>query len=51
MLDDHKKDVAEATAARDSTNDEKLKKLLTEIVPTLQKHEDTAQKLVDGQKK
>lgn len=51
MLDDHKKDVAEATAARDSTTDDKLKKLLTEIVPTLQKHEDTAQKLVDGQKK
>jgi putative membrane protein len=51
MLDDHKKDIAEATAARDSTNDEKLKKLLTDIVPTLQKHEDTAQKLVDSQKK
>ena len=51
MLDDHKKDVAEATAARDSTTDDKLKKLLTEVVPTLQKHEDTAQKLVDNQKK
>jgi len=51
MLDDHKKDVAETTAARDSTTDDKLKKLLTDIVPTLQKHEDTAQKLVDGQKK
>jgi putative membrane protein len=51
MLDDHKKDVAEASAARDSTNDEKLKKLLTDVVPTLQKHQDTAQKLVDSQKK
>ena len=38
MLDDHKKDVAETTAARDSTNDDKLKKLLTEIVPTRQEH-------------
>jgi hypothetical protein len=38
------------TSARDATNDEKLKKLLTELVPTLQKHEDTAQKLVDTKK-
>ena len=51
MLDDHKKDVSEATAARDSTTDEKLKKLLTELVPTLQKHQETAQKLVDSQGK
>jgi putative membrane protein len=50
MLEDHNKDVAEATAARDATNDEKLKKLLTELVPTLQKHQDTAQKLVDTKK-
>jgi putative membrane protein len=50
MLDDHKKDVAEVTSARDATNDEKLKKLLTELVPTLQKHEDTAQKLVETKK-
>ena len=51
MLDDHKKDVAEATSARDATNDEKLKKLLTELVPTLQKHQDAAQKLLDTTKK
>jgi putative membrane protein len=47
MLDDHKKDVAEATAARDKTTDDQLKKLLTELVPTLQKHQDTAQRIVD----
>jgi putative membrane protein len=51
MLDDHKKDVGEATSARDSTTDDKLKKLLTELVPTLQKHQDTAQKIVDSQGK
>ena len=50
MLDDHKKDVDEATAARDATGDAKLKKLLTALIPTLQKHKDTAQKLVDGTK-
>lgn len=48
MLDDHKKDVAEMTQARDSTEDAQLKKLLTEVVPVLQKHLDTAQKIVDG---
>lgn len=49
MLDDHKKDVAETTQARDSTDDAKLKKLLTDVVPVLEKHEQTAQKIVDGQ--
>lgn len=48
MLEDHKKDVAEASAARDSTTDEKLKTLLTGLVPTLQKHLDMAQSIVDG---
>jgi putative membrane protein len=47
MLADHRKDVAAVTAARDSTSDPKLKRLLTEILPVLQKHQDTAQKLVD----
>jgi putative membrane protein len=51
MLEDHKKDVAAATDARDNTTDDKLKKLLTTIVPVLQKHLDTAQKLVDTQGK
>jgi len=48
MVDDHKKDIDEVTKARDTTSDEKLKKLLGEILPTLQKHEDTAQKIVDN---
>ena len=51
MLADHKKDIAEATDARDSTTDPKLKSLLTAMLPTLQKHADTAQKIVDQQKK
>jgi putative membrane protein len=47
MLADHKKDVAAVTAARDSTSDPKLKRLLTDLLPVLQKHEEIAQKLVD----
>ena len=49
MVDDHKKDIAEVTEARDSTTDPQLKKLLSDVLPTLQKHEDTAQKIVDSQ--
>jgi putative membrane protein len=51
MLDDHKKAIAAVTDARDNTPDEKLKKLLTDLVPTLQKHEDTAQKIIDAEAK
>ncbi|HEY4186433.1 MAG TPA: DUF4142 domain-containing protein [Polyangia bacterium] len=51
MLDDHKKDIAEVTTARDGTTDDKLKKLLTAMLPTLQKHEDTAQHIVDASPK
>jgi putative membrane protein len=51
MLDDHKKDIAEVTDARDNTADSKLKKLLTDLLPTLQKHQDTAQKIVDAETK
>ena len=47
MLEDHKKDVAEAKAARDSTNDPKLKALLKSTIPVLEKHQEIAQKLVD----
>ena len=49
MLDDHKKDVDEATEARDKTSNPKLKKLLAGLVPKLEKHRATAQKLVDGE--
>ena len=48
MLDNHQKDLAFAKSARDATSDDKLKKLLTDIVPVLQKHRDIAQKLVDS---
>ena len=47
MLDDHKKDIAEAKAARDTTGDAKLKALLTSTIPVLEKHREIAQKLVD----
>ena len=45
MLEDHTKDVAEATAARDATKNPKLKRLLTALVPKLEKHKATALKL------
>lgn len=47
MLDDHEKALASAKSARDATSDDKLKTLLTELVPVLQKHRDLAQTLVD----
>ena len=49
MVDDHKKDIAEVTEARNNTTDDQLKQLLTDLLPTLQKHEDAAQKIVDSQ--
>lgn len=49
MLEDHKKDVADAKEARDTTDDAQLKKLLTATLPVLEKHQETAQKIVDGQ--
>ena len=51
MVDDHKRDMGEVTDARDSTADAKLKKLLVDLIPTLQKHQDTAQKIVDAETK
>jgi putative membrane protein len=51
MLDDHKRDIDEVTTARDATTDEKLKKLLTDLLPVLERHRDTAQKLVDANNK
>ena len=47
MLEDHKKDIAEVKEARDTTTDPKLKALLSSTLPVLEKHRDTAQKLVD----
>jgi putative membrane protein len=47
MVKDHKKAIAEVKAARAATNDEKLKSLLGELLPVLEKHERAAQQLVD----
>ena len=46
MLEDHTKDVDAAKAARDTTTDAKLKALLDSTIPVLEKHRETAQKLV-----
>lgn len=51
MLADHERDIAEVTAARDATTDPKLKRLLTDLLPVLKKHQDAAQKLVDQRDK
>ena len=48
MVDDHKKDVEEASDARDKTSNPKLKRLLTELVPKLEKHRATAEKLASA---
>ncbi len=50
MLDDHKKTIADLTQARDATSDLKLRQLINELMPALQKHEEMAQKLVDKAK-
>lgn len=47
MVQDHQHDIAEVTSVRDSTKDAKLKTLLGSLLPVLEKHEKTAQKLVD----
>jgi putative membrane protein len=51
MLADHKKDIGEVTEAQNATADDQLKKLITDILPTLQKHQELAQKIVDAQGK
>jgi len=47
MLDDHRKDLAAITGARNATDDPQLKKLLGDLIPTLEKHESAAQKIID----
>jgi putative membrane protein len=49
MLDDHRKDLAAVTEARNTTNDPELKKLLGDTIPTLEKHEAAAQKIIDSE--
>ena len=48
MLEDHKEDIAETTEARDKTTDPQLKKLLTDLVPKLEKHREIAQNIVES---
>jgi putative membrane protein len=47
MLDDHERDLADAKAARDGTSDPKLKALLDDMIPVLEKHRDTAKRLTE----
>lgn len=47
MLEDHTHDITEVSTAIDTTSDAKLKELLTNILPTLKKHKETAQKIID----
>ncbi|HMF41219.1 MAG TPA: DUF4142 domain-containing protein [Polyangia bacterium] len=47
MLAGHQKVIADVKAARDGTGDGKLKQLLSATLPVLEKHRQTAQKLVD----
>jgi putative membrane protein len=49
MLEDHRKAIEALTAARDSTADPQLRKLLTDMLPTLEKHAAVAQRIVDAQ--
>jgi putative membrane protein len=49
MLDDHRKAIVALTAARNSTTDPQLRKLLTDMLPTLEKHAAAAQKIVDAE--
>ncbi|HVZ87187.1 MAG TPA: DUF4142 domain-containing protein [Polyangia bacterium] len=51
MAQDHKKDINEVTAVRNTTTDPKLRALLTDLLPTLEKHETMAQKIIDAQAK
>jgi predicted outer membrane protein len=50
MLADHKKDIEAVKAARDATQDQKLKSLLEDLLPVLEKHREISEKLVNGAK-
>jgi len=49
MLDDHKRDIAMVKTALQGSSDEALKKLLGALLPTLQKHEQTARGILSAQ--
>ena len=48
---DHGARVGETTDAQSATTDDQLKKLIADLLPTLQKHQELAQKIVDAQGK
>jgi putative membrane protein len=48
MVDDHKKDIESVKAERDKTTDPEVKELLSDLLPTLEKHLQIAEALVDG---
>jgi predicted outer membrane protein len=47
MLSSHRESIAELQDARDSTTDDRLKKLIDDVIPVLKRHEDAAKRLVD----
>jgi putative membrane protein len=47
MLASHRQNIAELQDAREATTDDKLKKLIDDVLPVLQQHEDTAKHLLD----
>jgi putative membrane protein len=49
MVEDHTNDINEAQTAHDTTSDSKLKELLGKLLPTLKKHKETAQRIVQSQ--
>ena len=49
MLDDHRKAIAALTEARDRSADPQLRKLLSDLLPTLEKHASAAQKIIDAE--
>ena len=51
MLDDHRKDLAAVNGALNATPDPQLRKLLGDTIPTLEKHEAAAQKIIDSEAK
>jgi putative membrane protein len=48
MVEDHKKDIDEVKTARETTTNARLKALLTELLPTLERHRETAERLANG---
>jgi putative membrane protein len=49
MLDDHRKAIAALTAARDRSADPQLRKLLTDMLPTLERHAAAAERIIHAE--